>query len=506
MAVVEVKLSQDELTKAQIYLLQLGLYDGEVDGIYGKLTEAALVQFVNALSIDTILDSNSRSLTNNLLQIPGVVRALLKIVGNSDRLLQKFISAQRIFVNMGQANGNHLGFLDRGVNGCIAGSMKDLPNRNFAPSPLLSHIPVYADRLSSLPDGVNVVSYGEIATLGEVSQVRVRFRPYPALGKIPNIENIGLEFLHESIQEACISIGSLVNGQMLSRWIGRNPLRNVQFWSSTKILPLLYTICKANQAKPNQAIAFCMIADAQKKETSRSFSEMAQRICSYNEVNGMSSNGLAAMFKQFATPLELQNWLKGITGNQNLSFQGRYGEKPYIEKPILLDTTGQDFIDASKEPHRGDNLISAYDLTRIVSQIAWHRHLPPPNRLPAAQWHSLSSLITAMGYDTARYVDTAIAALGLQYFISDPVVISKMGFGYSDQRKCTELTYTACIQFVDRLARSHDQSVPKLRSVNMTLRAVLDLKNPNREALEIDARMAATVAEILRRIVTEELI
>jgi len=151
-------------------------------------------------------------------------------------------------------------------------------------------------------------------------------------------------------------------------------------------------------------------------------------------------------------------------------------------------------------------LISAYDLTRIVSQIAWHRHLPPTNRLPAAQWHSLTSLITAMGYDTARYVDTAIAALGLQYFIGDPVVISKMGFGYSDQRKCTELTYTACVQFVDRLAKSHDQSVPKLRSVNMTLRAVLDLKNPDREALEIDARMAATVAEILRRVVTEELI
>jgi hypothetical protein len=48
--------------------------------------------------------------------------------------------------------------------------------------------------------------------------------------------------------------------------------------------------------------------------------------------------------------------------------------------------------------------------------------------------------------------------------------------------------------------------LPKLRSVNMTLRAVLNLQDPVREALEIDARMAATVAEILRRIVTEELI
>jgi hypothetical protein len=111
-----------------------------------------------------------------------------------------------------------------------------------------------------------------------------------------------------------------------------------------------------------------------------------------------------------------------------------------------------------------------------------------------------------MGQDTARYVDVAIVSLGLSYFIDNPVVISKMGFGYSDQRKQTELTYTACIQFVDRLATSHDMSLPKLRSVNMTLRAVLNLQDPVREALEIDARMAATVAEILRRIVTEELI
>lgn len=506
MAVTEAMLSFDELTKAQSGLLQLGLYDGEVDGIYGKLTETAFVQFANALSIDTILDANSQAITNSLLQIPAVVRHLLDIFGDGDRLLQKFTNSQRIFVNMGQADSNHLGFLDRGVNGCIAGSMASLPNRNFAPSPLVGHIPTYPDRLASLPDGVNVVSYGEIAMLAG-TQIRVRFRPYPALGEIPNIENIGLEFLDDTIQEACICLGSVVNGQMLARWIGRNPLDNVQFWSSTKILPLLHTICKANAVEPNQEIANCAIADGgNKNQQTHTFSEMAQRICNYDEVNGMTSNALAAMFKQFATPIELENWLKGITGNQNLSFQGRYGEKPYIDQPILFDPTGRSMIDASQEPHRGDNLISAYDLTRIVSQLVWHRHIPPTNRLPAAQWHSLSNLIKAMGQDTARYMDAAIAALGLQYYISDPVVISKMGFGYSDQRKRSELTYTACIQFVDRLAKSHDQPLPKLRSINMTLRAALNLKNPDREALEIDSRMAAAVTEILRRIVTEKLI
>ncbi|MEI6062997.1 MAG: peptidoglycan-binding domain-containing protein, partial [Pseudanabaena sp. ELA748] len=489
----------------QARLQQLGLYDGEVDGIYGRLSEAAFVQFANALSIDTILDTNSRTITNDLLQSPVVVRHLLEIIGEGDRLFQKFTNAQRICVNMGQADSNHLGFLDRGVKGCIAGAVRDLPNRNFAPSPLFSHIPAYADRLASLPDGVNVVSYGEVAMLAG-TEMRVRFRPYPALGEIPNIENIGLEFLDSSIQEACICIGSVVNGQMLSRWIGRKALSNVQFWSSTKILPLLYTICAANQVKPNQAIANCAIGDSKGTKNPRTFAEMAQRICAYEEVNGMTSNALSAMFKQFTTPLELQSWLQKITGNQKLSFQGRYGESPYIEQPILQDVTGTKILNGVKDLHRGDNLISAYDLTRIVSQIAWHRHIAPANRLPNAQWHSLNTLINAMGQDTARYVDAAIASLGLSYFVDNPVVISKMGFGYSDQRKQSELTYTACIQFVDRLAKSNDLPLPKLRSVNMTLRAVLDLQDPVRESLEIDARMAATVAEILRRIVTEELI
>lgn len=505
MAVTDIKLSLDELTKAQAGLFQLGLYDGDVDGIYGRLTETAFVQFANALSIDTILDANSQAITNSLLQIPAVVRHLLAILGQGDRLLQKFTNSQRIFVNMGQADSNHLGFLDRGVKGCAAGSMKSLPNRNFAPSPLLSHIPTYPARLSTLPDGVNVVSYGETAMLAG-TQIRVRFRPYPALGQIPNIENIGLEFLHDSIQEACICIGSVVNGQMLARWIGKNPLRNVQFWSSTKILPLLYTITRANQVEPNQAIANCAVTDPSGKQQTRSFSDLAQRICNYVDSEGMTSNSLAAMFKQFAAPQELQNWLKSLTGNNKLIFQGRYGEKPYIEQPVLLNVIGNSIIPPTKEPHRGDNLISAYDLTRVMSLVTWHRHIPPTNRLPYAQWHSLSNLINAMGQDTARYIDAAIAALGLQYFIGDPVVISKMGFGYSDQRKRSELTYTACIQFVDRLATSHDQSLPKFRSVNMTLRAVLDLKDPVREALEIDSRMAATVTEILRRIMTEELI
>ncbi|MDX2254586.1 MAG: peptidoglycan-binding domain-containing protein [Pseudanabaenaceae cyanobacterium bins.39] len=494
-----------ELSQAQTYLQQLGLYDGDIDGIYGKLSEAAFVQFADALNIDTILDARSRSATNNLLQMPAVVRHLLQVQDNSDRLLQKFTNSQRIFVNMGQADANHLGFLDRGLHGSTAGSVKELPNRNFAASPLLGHVPSYANRLAQLPDGVNVQTYGEVAMLAG-TQIRVRFRPYPKLGEVPFIENIGLEFLDSSIQEACICIGTVVNGQIFSRWLGRNPLRNVQFWSSTKIIPLLHTISAANRINPQQPIANCYIADPLKKKPAHTFLELAQRICGYYETADLTSNGLAAMFKQFTTPENLQTWLKQITGNQNLTFLGRYGIDPYIRQPFLHDPSGQELVAGTDKLHEGDNLISAYDLTRIVTQLAWHRHLPPTVRIPAAQWHSLSALIDAMAHDTARYVDVAIASLGLTYMISEPVVISKMGFGYSNLRQRTELTYTAHVQFIDHLAANQNMPTSKFRSIGITLRSALDLKDIKQEALEIDARMAATVTEILRRIITEELI
>ena len=491
---IEAKFGTDDLVAAQTLLQQLGLYDGGIDGIYGRLTEAAFSQFANALSSDTILDSSSLATTNNLLQMPSVVWHLLEVT-NGDRLFQKFNNAQRIFVNMGQVNSLCLGFLDRGVNGAIAGSVAKLPNRNFAPSPLLNHIPNYSDRLGTLPDRASVISHGEVAMLAG-SQVRVRFRPYPNLGAIPNIENIGLEFLDPTIQEACICVGTVVNGQMLARWIGRNPLRNVQF-------------CAANRKDANLAIANCMVVDPESKIAPRFFSELATRICRYDESEPMTSNSLSAMFKQFTTPPELESWLKQISGNQKLTFQGRYGVPPYIKKPSLRDRNNREIITGSSTLHEGENLISAYDLTRMVSQLAWHRHIPPASRLPAAQWHSLKTLIEAMAQDTARYVDVAIAALGTQYFIGDPVVISKMGFGFSDQRQQTELTYTAHVQWIDHLAKfakAHEQPAPKLRSVTMTLRAALKLQNPDQEALEIDARMASAVTEILRRIITEELI
>ncbi|MEI6428127.1 MAG: peptidoglycan-binding domain-containing protein [Pseudanabaena sp. ELA607] len=484
---------QDDLQK-------IGLYDGQVDGIFGKYTEAALLQFSNVLSLDSNLDDQSQQVKDKLLGLPEVVGELLQINGQGDRLFQKFWNEQQLLTNMGQVSDAHLGFLDRGAKGTPAGTVHDLPNRNFAPSPFLAQASQFTQRLAQQPDGVHVTAYKEIETIAD-SAVRVRFRPFPNIGVLPPIEEVGLEFLHPDITEACVTTATIIKGQLLTRWIGRNALRNAQFWSTTKIIPLLYTIAAANRKSPTLPINQCWVTD-KARSMAYNFGDLASRICTYEEMNGMTSNALAAMFKQFTSPQDLEKWLKSVTGNQQLVFQGRYGEAPFLPLPYLMGGANHALVlESSTQAHRGDNLISAYDLTRVITQMAWHRHLAPSQRIPAVQWHSLSTLIEAMSLDTARYFDAAFSALGLEKFISQPVVLSKMGFGYSDQRQRTELTYSAYVQFIDHL-----QPVPKWRSVCITLRAAKDLKQPKREALEIDARVAAEVTKILRYLVTEELI
>jgi hypothetical protein len=84
------------------------------------------------------------------------------------------------------------------------------------------------------------------------------------------------------------------------------------------------------------------------------------------------------------------------------------------------------------------------------------------------------------------------------------VIISKLGFGRSSIRDRTELVYTALLQFVDQRPRTENKPAV-LRTVAMTLISAKDLNDANQEAIELDARMAAEVTEILRRLMTQEL-
>jgi len=205
------------------------------------------------------------------------------------------------------------------------------------------------------------------------------------------------------------------------------------------------------------------------------------------------------MFKRFETRPGLENWVKKITANPNLDFRGSYGEPAFIYSPEVYDLKKRKvLLTPASEGSTGENLLTTYDLTRFISMLGWHHHITQAARFPNAQWISLESIVRAMGTDACRYTDVAIKTLGLEGFISSPVIISKLGNGYSSSRNRYEFVYVALVQFVDELAKGEGNPA-KLRTLSMALRGA------SRDAVQLDARMAAEVTEILRRVVTEEL-
>jgi hypothetical protein len=391
---------------------------------------------------------------------------LLKRAINPDQVFEKLL---QIALNQG-ANANHLAFLDRGIEN----------------SPYRDEIERYSTYLK---------------------QKSMMFRPYPKLGKIPDIDPDALDFIHEDIKEACVCIARWNQGQLQTLWAGKNHLEKAQFWSSTKIIPALNVLSQVNSKFPGSAVENWRIQNPEDELQSASFEAIVEDIVSY-EKQIDSSNALSAMLKRFETREKLEKWLQTITGNYDLEFRGNYGEDPWIMNPELVDSQNKEvLLRAVSDEGTGENLVSAYDLTRIISMIGWHYHLESDAQFPHVNWKSLQPIIKGLGKDTARFVDVALEMLGLENQIRFPVILSKLGHGPSSLRQTIETTYMALVQFVDPLPKSTGNSA-KLRSVAMTLRGVIpiqDLENFDDESIRLDARMAAEVTEILRRVITEEL-
>lgn len=477
------KKDKELVEQVQRKLNALNLYPGGawIDGIYGPRTEGALVQFCNSAQLENMKTGKfNRAFAEALLKSQSEVFGLEAGKYRAQVFLD-FLKAEAGF------NADKLAFLDKGIENSPYKTETEL-------SPL---------RLKEKPDGQKVVSFGEKATPYNSKQ-SVIFTPYPKIGELPKIDDKGLIFLHTDIKEACICIGSFVEGEIRAHWLGRNALSNVQMWSTTKIIPILNTICKVNRQYPNCDIDNTVIKDKSTGYSYR-FNDLVTDVFTYKQKIA-TSNSLAAMFKRFETYAGLETWLRNITGNKSLQFRGTYGEAAFISSPEIFDQKLQRVVlSAAPETARGNNLVSAYDLTRIISMLGWHYHLPQAARLPGAQWNSLESVIRAMTKDSARYIDVAIKKLALQNTVESPVILSKLGFGRSSTRNRTELAYVAFLQFIDTRPKAQGKPA-KLRTLAMALRGAKALEDINQEAIQIDARMAAEVTEIIRRVVTEELI
>ena len=362
-------------------------------------------------------------------------------------------------------------------------------SRSIEQSPFKPLIINYPTFLAQKPDGTSLISYGDSFTL--TNGKTVNFDDYPSLGKQPNIDNTGLSFLPSNISHACVCIGSFSdsNSPIKARWLGKDALTPVAlWWSTTKFIGVLNTVCQIHQNSINTDIDDCVIA-------SHRFNDLVRDMVSYQ---GLSSNRIGALFKSFSKKEVLSKWIETQTGSSNLNFTGSYGEDPLISPARIKDTTTGNIVlsSGSVGAATSTNSLSAYDLARLISMLGWHLHLPNNAKLPSAQWKSLESIVRAMGHDTARYVDVAFETLGVMNIISEPVIISKVGWG-NVSATSGSMTYTVFVKFVDRRF-----TPAKLRTFALALRC------PSPVSADFDGRdtnLAAAVTEIVRRILTEEL-
>lgn len=354
-------------------------------------------------------------------------------------------------------------------------------------SPLSLAVADYPRLLTEKPNNLNLVSKIKADST---------FHPYPSQGKLPQIEASGLDFLHPDITEACVCFGSFREGKLVTKWLGRNALRNQEFWSATKFIPLVYLVSQINLKYPDLNISNCYI-----KANNREISllQLAEDMITY-QGKIATSNSIGATLKRFVPQLTLEKWLKSITGNHDLVFRGRYGDKPFIELPELYDSKTKQVILSpdTQPPYWACNDISAYDLTRLISLLGWHHYLDKNSQIPGINADSVASLVKIMGQDIARLTDLAIQALGIENQLDSLVIISKEGDGVTEIRDRTEAVYVALVQFKTKAEPS------ELLTLAMTLRGAIAFnpRNLDQETVTLDARMATEVTKIIKQVLT----
>jgi hypothetical protein len=362
-----------------------------------------------------------------------------------------------------KSNGDHLSFLDRGL----------------ASSPFKGAAPQVWESFGVRADGQAVQSSGSAG-----------FTPFPARG-----EKVGefrpLTFLGPSIKQAAIVVGSEVDGKMQARWYGQQPTLPSPMWSATKSLNALGLISKLNAMRPDLKVEDLSIRQAGSPGTAIPLKGLFQDITSYD--NGpQGSNAGAGALGRMLGGAGREAFVEGNTGN-DVTFNSNFGAGTMFSRPEIVTRTGERVLLSPESPGEAvKNRISAYDLTRVHAQAAWHTRLDPSQRLPGAQGHSIGGWMRAMTEDTARYTDAGLKKLGLEGKISNVAIASKLGFGFESGQY--EAVYSAVVQFSDDRF-----SPPKQRSVSFTLRG--EDASPTR----LDAQLATDTTEILRRLVNDEL-
>jgi peptidoglycan hydrolase-like protein with peptidoglycan-binding domain len=468
----------------QIRLRGLGLHDGgtAIDGVYGRHTRKALGRFCRRLALESSTPPGlDRTIAAALLE-------LRRLPGRPDRWRPgRWRRRYRRYERKVGAGDARLGFLDMGV----------------ALSPFADALPAMVERP---PLAAAWASYPVLGQLPAFSP------PDSQPGTQPGTQpEDPLAWLDPDVAQACLCLAR--PGQPV-QWLGRQPLEPLECLSATKIIPLLNVLSRLGDAlgdalgdEPGNQLGDqleeLVLANLGDPTIELQLERALVDVVSYGQTVG-SSNALAALLNGFEA--DRVGWIRRITGHGGaLRFGGRYGEAPTIalaelrprQSPSLPQPQPQPQpLLRLRQPVEAGNAVSVYDLTRLISLVGWQPCLGPQQRLPGLGSVGLRLARRALSTDTARYVDAAIASLGLEPRLAEPVILSKLGYGES------ALVYTAFLQC--RLEGIAAEAPPQVTSLAFTLRV------PRREvsdadAVRVDTSMAVAVTQLLHRLLLEPL-
>jgi hypothetical protein len=312
---------------------------------------------------------------------------------------------------------------------------------------------------------------------------------FPDRGELPQAGG-ELDFLHPMIRSACLVVSrGGADGDLRASWYGRRPYENDQWWSATKHLQALHVASALGHRAPGASLADLRLRRRRSSSAGLPATTLLRHIVSYSK-GVQRSNAGAETFGRFFTRREREAWNVAHTGHPH-SFRGAYGAAPLFAPPELVDEAGRVLLTGpTSQGAAGPNAISAYDLTRLTAMAAWHQRLRPAARLEGTNWQGVAPVLQAMAHDTARYVEVGLAQLGAESALRAVAVASKLGFGVRSKTGLPELTWVAAIHLEDAAG---------------PVQAVLALKAAHSDAVVLDARVAAEVAEILRRLLGRSL-
>lgn len=365
------------------------------------------------------------------------------------------------------SNGWHMSFLDRGLEG----------------SPLAGDLDAIPERLASTPEESGAMGAGALD----------HDAPLPARGAQPECVQ-DLPWLHEDIENASLAVASWdAEGELQARWYGRDEDEQDEYWSATKHIQALGLVSLIGARRPDLDPDELYLREAGEADTAVPLRELLQDIVSY-DAGPHASNAGAKALSRFQTTGEREARFEGWTGAE-VDFRGGYGAASTFRRPELVTAAGEIVATAPEAAGApGPNHLTAEGLTRVMAMAAWHEHLAPEQQIPEAQWSGLEAVLTSMGWDSARYIDAALEHLGVSDQLQNVVVATKLGHGIRSATQLAETVYTGVVQLDDvRSGR------PIRRSMVFTLRG------EHADPVELDARIAAEVSEILRRLLAGEL-